>query len=121
MSESKKNKRLSELEAALPEKSWATVVEVANDLRSELHKQAAAFITFAEGVATSGFALVTKLNHHVDELGQDGLRAVDHLGLQLLAKGRALPKKATESAREAAQRASESARVLVASPPAKAA
>jgi hypothetical protein len=121
MAESKKTKKNAPESTPFVEAVWATAFDLADDARIELHKQAGSFIGFAEGVASGGFAWIAKVNDRLDALAATGLGELNALGRDVLAQTRALPQKASESARGAAERAKGSARVLVATPSKKAA
>ena len=121
MSDSKKTKKSAPETTPFAEVVFSALVDVADDSRAEVHKQAASLLAFASGVADGGFAWLGKLNDRVDHLAVAGLKRIDAAGSDFLAQTRALPQKVGDTARDAAERAVDSAKVLTASPRKKAA
>ena len=126
MAESKKSKHepVAASDQSLAESTWETVIGLADDARTELHKQAAALIAVTEGAFVGATRFAGNINDRLDELARESLAAGDRAGRQLVASLRTSAHKVTattqqiaattqKTARGAAERATATARVLV--------
>lgn len=59
---------------------WENLWALADEGRSEVHKQATALITFADGAVQGATKFATSLNQRVDSLGQLGIQGADKGG-----------------------------------------
>ena len=86
--------------------AWSNAFAVADEAREELHKQLAALIEFASGMAVSGTKLARSLNDRFAGLAKQALVASDDAG-------RSLVSGTQKSARDAADRATATVDALV--------
>jgi hypothetical protein len=109
--------------------TWESFFGLANDARAELHKQVGALITFADGALQGATSYAVNVNDHTDRVAREALFAADRAGRTLAAAGRDASRKLVasyrdgtaqivattrDSARNVAERASATARVIVA-------
>ena len=118
MSKAKRTDSSTPTQFAITNKLWSAGFELAGDLARETSAQLEALVAFLAGLGASGTRLVSKSNKRISTLVLEALEAAEKGGPELTAAARGkieqLVSDTQSSAKDAAHRATESAKALIA-------
>ena len=82
--------------------AWQNLWELADDTRSELHKQTGGLISFVDGVLRGATGYASNLNDRSDRLAREGLLAISKGGREIAVAGQGVAQQVASSSRTSA-------------------